>query len=52
MGDRKDVERYLANEMAPRDGRMDKPIPDKIKAESKGFNKFSFRKEPTKGKKS
>ena len=46
------LERYLANEMAPSDGRMDKPIPDKIKAESKGFDKFSFRKEPTKGKKS
>ena len=44
------LERYLSNEMAPRDGKMDKPIPDKIKAESKGFNKFSFRKEPTKGK--
>ena len=45
------LERYLSNELAPRDGRMDKPIPDKIKAESKGFDKFSFRKEATKGKK-
>lgn len=44
------LERYLSNELAPRDGRMDKPISDKLKAESKGFDKFSFRKEPTKKK--
>lgn len=41
-----ELERYVANEMAPVDGRMDKPIPDAIKAQSKGFDKMSFRREP------
>jgi hypothetical protein len=40
------LERFVANELAPRDLRMDKPIPDKIKAESHGFDKHSFRKDP------
>lgn len=42
------LERYLSNEMAPYDARLDKPIPDKIKAQSKGFDKNSFRKSPSK----
>lgn len=44
------VERFLSNELAPKDVRMDAPIPDKINAESHGFDKFSFRKQPTKRK--
>jgi len=47
------IERYLTNELAPRDVKrdmsiQDNPVPDKIKAESHGFDKWSFRKEPTK----
>ena len=42
------IERFLANEMAPKDGRMDKPIPDVIKAESHGFDKKSFRRDKSK----
>lgn len=41
------LERYLSNEMAPYDARLDKPIPDKIKAQSKGFDKHSFRQSPS-----
>jgi len=44
----KEIERFLTNEMAPRDFRMDQPVSDKINAESHGFDKFSFRKESTK----
>lgn len=44
------IERFVANELAPRDGRMDKPIPDKLKAQSHGFDKHSFRKEPSSNK--
>jgi hypothetical protein len=50
-----DIERFLTNELAPRDVKRDKsikdhPVSDKIKAESHGFDKFSFRKEPAKKK--
>jgi len=50
------IERYLTNELAKRDVKRDQsikdnPVPDKIKAESHGFNKWSFRKESTKNKK-
>lgn len=50
-----DIERFLTNELAPRDVKRDKsikdnPVPDKIKAESHGFDKWSFRKEPKKKK--
>jgi hypothetical protein len=49
------IERYLTNELAPRDVKRDASIkehsvPDKIKAESHGFDRWSFRKEPTKKK--
>ena len=49
----KDLERYLANELAPKDLKRDmsvieKAIPDTVKAESHGFNKHSFRKDPSK----
>ena len=43
-----ELERFIANDLAPRDIRMDQPVPDKINAESHGFDKMSFRKEPTK----
>lgn len=48
----RDIERYLANELTPKDLKRDmsvieQAIPDKIKAESHGFDKHSFRKEPT-----
>jgi hypothetical protein len=43
-----ELERFLANDLAPRDVRMDQPVPDKINAESHGFDKMSFRKESTK----
>jgi hypothetical protein len=45
------IERYISNEMAPVDKRMDQPIPDELKAKSKGFDKKSFRKEPSTKKK-
>jgi len=45
-----ELERFWTNEMAPKDSRMDQPVPDKINAESHGFDQFSFRKEPTKQK--
>jgi hypothetical protein len=50
------IERYLTNELAKRDVKRDQsikdnPVPDKIKAESHGFDKWSFRKESTKTKK-
>jgi len=44
------LERFIANDLAPKDERKDKPIPDKLKAESHGFNKMSFRKEPSKSR--
>ena len=43
------LENYISNELAPRDEIITEPVPDKINAESHGFDKFSFRKE--KGKK-
>ena len=51
-----EIERYLTNQLAPRDLKRDwkvieKAIPDKVKAESHGFDKHSFRKDPS-GKKS
>ena len=46
-----ELEQFVSNQMAPIDSRMDQPVPDKINAESHGFDKFSFRKEPSKGKK-
>lgn len=47
------IEQYLSNDLAPRDIKRDmsikdNPVPDKIKAESHGFDKWSFRKEPAK----
>lgn len=45
-----EIEKFLTNEMAPRDVRMDQPVPDTINAESHGFDKMSFRKEPSKNK--
>lgn len=45
-----EIEKFLTNEMAPRDSRMDQPVPDEINAESHGFDKMSFRKEPSKNK--
>lgn len=42
------IEMFLTNILAPRDNPYIAPIPDKIKAESHGFDKFSFRKDPTK----
>lgn len=47
-----EIERYVTNELAPKDIKRDmsvieKAIPDKIKAESHGFNKYSFRKDPS-----
>ena len=41
------LERFLANDLAPTDARMDRPIPDRLKAQSHGFDKMSFRKEPS-----
>jgi hypothetical protein len=48
-----EIERYLTNELAPKDFKRDmsvveKSVSDKIKAESHGFDKYSFRKEPAK----
>ena len=45
------LEQYVSNQMAPKDSRMDQPVPDKINAESHGFDKASFRKEPSTKKK-
>jgi len=50
-----DIERYLTNELAPKDFKRDlsvveKEIPDKLKVQSHGFDKHSFRKEPSKRK--
>ena len=41
------LEQYVSNQMAPKDSRMDQPVPDKLNAESHGFDKSSFRKEPS-----
>ena len=51
-----EIERFLANDLAPRDVKRDKsikdnPIPDKINAESHGFDQHSFRQERTTTKK-
>lgn len=39
-----EIERFVNNDLVVRDTRCDIKIPDKIKAESKGFDKWSFRK--------
>ena len=41
------IEMFLTNELAPLDRMKILPIPDKLKAQAHGFNKFSFRKDPT-----
>lgn len=38
------LERFISNDLAPVDGRVDIKIPDVLKAESHGFDGFSFRK--------
>lgn len=45
-----DVELFITNVLAPKDNPYIAPIPDKIKAQSKGFDEFSFRKMKTKRK--
>lgn len=40
------IQMYLTNELARERDMKIKPVPDKIKAESHGFDKFSFRKDP------
>lgn len=47
----KELESFISNQLAPRDVRLDQPVPDKINAESHGFDKYSFRKESDKIKK-
>ena len=44
------IEWYLTNELVNPDNPYIKPVPDHIKAQSKGFDKFSFRKEKQKQK--
>ena len=44
------IENYLCNVLVPPDDPYVEPISDVIKAQSKGFDKFSFRKEKTKRK--
>ncbi len=44
------IEQYLLNELAKPDAMKINPIPDHIKAQSKGFNKWSFRSEPKSNK--
>lgn len=39
------IEMFVCNNLAPRDTMKILPISDKLKAESHGFNKFSFRKD-------
>lgn len=42
------IQMYLTNELAREKEMKILPVPDKIKAESHGFDKWSFRKEPRK----
>lgn len=42
-----EIEMYLGNVLHPRDNPYIAPVPDTIKAESHGFDKWSFRKEPS-----
>lgn len=42
-----EIEMFLNNQLVKPDAPYIKPIPDAIKAESKGFDKFSFRKDKT-----
>lgn len=42
-----EIEMYLGNTLHRRDNPYIAPVPDAIKAESHGFNKWSFRKEPS-----
>ena len=45
------LEQYIGNNMAPVNQKLMHVIPDKINAESHGFDKFSFRKEASTNKK-
>lgn len=38
------IEMFITNTLAPKDNPYVQPVPDEIKAESKGFDKWSFRK--------
>ena len=42
------VEMFVGNRLFKRDCPRIDPVPDKVKAESHGFNKFSFRKDSSK----
>lgn len=42
------IEMFVGNRLFKRDNPRIDPVPDKIKAESHGFNKFSFRKDSSK----
>ena len=44
------IQMYLTNELAREKQMPMKPISDKLKAESHGYNEWSFRKEPTKAR--
>ena len=44
------IEMFLSNELVKPDDPFIQPIPDEIKAQSHGFNQFSFRKEKSKKK--